>query len=111
MSWHTSPSTSPFAHLSKERALACAKEFMADPIGHHSLDLQRILHRFRGSPLEGRWVLVQTKPFEEWRLGRMNGRAKPIEIFEDKVFTSHLDGEREIFRLMWKQVAGESLSF
>ncbi len=111
MSWYAAPFVSPFNYLTKEEALNCAREFMAAPIGHHSLELQRILFRFRGTPLEGRWVLVQTKPFKEWCMGRMNGRAKPVEIFSDRVFTSHLDGEREIFRIMWKQETGEELGF
>src|SRR5262245_41336408 len=51
-----------------------ADEFMADPFGRASPELQRVLMVFRGEPLEGKPVLVCTKPFEEWALAIHPGR-------------------------------------
>ena len=38
-------------------------EFRQNPIGHHSPNLQRVLNTLRGGPLEGKYVLVCTRPF------------------------------------------------
>jgi len=61
--------------------LPLAKEFRENPVGHHSANLQCILNLFRGEPLEGKYILVCTKPHEEWQLGILSGvRGKPVEL-------------------------------
>ncbi|MBM3518673.1 MAG: hypothetical protein FJX56_12565 [Alphaproteobacteria bacterium] len=88
-----------------------AEEFMQKPIGHHSPELQRVLMVFRGEPLEGKYVLVCTKPFKEWTLGQLTGvRGKPVKLLKDKTFTSIEDAEREVFRLRWKKYTGHELN-
>ena len=88
-----------------------AEEFMRNPIGHHSPELQRLLLLFRGQPLADKYVLVCTKPFQEWTLGQLTGvRGKPVKLHKDKVFSSIEDAEREVFRLRWKKFTGYSLN-
>ncbi len=112
MSWHQNTSTSPFAYMDEEQTLGYAKEFMEAPTRRpFSQGLQRILNRFHGSPLDGRYVLIQSKSWTEWKVGRLRGRAQPVEIMEDKVFSSLEDGERAIFRLCWLAETGKPLPF
>jgi hypothetical protein len=86
-------------------------ELRERPHGRHSPGLQRILNVMRGTPLEGRYVLVCTRPFREWRLGRHPGaRGRRIEIVEGHVFRSREEAEWAVFRLRWKELAGEELS-
>ena len=88
-----------------------AEEFMANPIGHHSPELQRVLMVFRGEPLRGKYVLVCTHPFKEWQLATLTGkRDKPIKLVKGKVFNSIEDAEREVFRLRWKKHTGHELN-
>ena len=87
-----------------------AEEFMANPIGHHSPDLQRLLLRFRGEPAKGKYVLVCTKPYEEWTLARLSGeRGKRTKLIKGQVYHSLEDAERAVFRLRWKKHFGEAL--
>lgn len=87
-----------------------AKEFKANPIGHHSPDLQRLLNLFRGGPPKGKFILVCTKPHEEWVLGQLAGvRGEPVKMIRDKVFTRIEDAEWEVFRLRWKEHTGQDL--
>ena len=55
-------------------------EFRDRPLSPHGPELQRILNAMRDTPLEGRYILVCTKPFREWKLARHGGRKRPIEI-------------------------------
>jgi hypothetical protein len=71
-----------------------ADEFMANPYGRASPELQRVLMVFRGEPLEGKPVLICTKPFEEWALAIYSGRrGVPPQLSEHR-FTSLEEAER-----------------
>ncbi|MEQ8965878.1 MAG: hypothetical protein RID91_08645 [Azospirillaceae bacterium] len=86
-------------------------EFRQNPIGHHSPNLQRVLNALRGGPLEGKYVLVCTKPFEEWVLARHSGeRGKSMEILWDHRFSSKEEAEWAVFKLRWKEHTGEDLN-
>jgi hypothetical protein len=86
-------------------------EFRERPYGRHSPDLQRILNVMRGSPLKGRYVLVCTRPFRDWKLARHPGvRGRPVEIVEGHVFRSRAEAEWAVFRLRWKDLTGEELN-
>ena len=86
-----------------------ADEFMADPFGRASPELQRVLMIFRGEPLEGKPILVCTKPFEEWALALHPGRrGVPLTMTEHR-FTSLAEAERFVFRLRWKKYTGHDL--
>jgi hypothetical protein len=100
---------SQFASTPIEADPELAREFKANPHGHHSSRLQKILNVFRGEPNEGKYVLVALEPHKKWALGQMNGRAKPVDIFYDKTFDSEVEGEWEIFKLRWKRHTGTDL--
>ena len=84
-------------------------EFRRQPVGHHSRDLQRLLNRFRGEPIEGKYVLLCTKPHKEWVLRQLTGPGKPINIFNGTRFKSLAEGEWEIFRRRWRRYAGTKI--
>ena len=88
-----------------------AREFFANPVGRQSPGLQRVLHVFRGEPLKDKYVLVITKPHEQWQLARLSGeRGKPL-ILLDTFYNCLLAAERDIFGRRWKDVTGEDLPF
>jgi hypothetical protein len=91
--------------------LAFAAEFFANPVGHHSPGLQRVLNLFRGEPLHDKYVLVTTKPHAQWQLARLSGeRGKPLTLL-DTFYTCLLTAERDIFRRRWEDFTGEELPF
>jgi branched-chain amino acid transport system permease protein len=86
------------------------EEFNKKPIGHHSPELQRVLNVFRGASTQEKYVLICTKPHQEWVLGQLTGeRGKPVKILKGKVFTKIEDAEREVFRRRWKKYTGGEL--
>lgn len=94
-----------------DRDIAYAKEFLSNPVGHHSAGLQRILNVFRGEPLEGKYVLVCVKPHEEWQLAVLSGkRGGPVRMVEGKIYRDLEEAERDVFRLRWKAFTGQDLA-
>jgi hypothetical protein len=92
-----------------EKDLPFAAEFMKKPVGHHSPGLQRILHVFRGEPLDGKYVLVTVTPHKEWQLARLSGvRGQPLTRL-DTFYTCLLEAERDVFRRRWKDSTGQEL--
>ncbi|MFO1037097.1 MAG: hypothetical protein U1E45_09660 [Geminicoccaceae bacterium] len=86
-------------------------EFRRQPYGgRYSPDLQRILNLMRSAPMEGKYILLCTRPFAEWKLARHHGRKKPIEVFHDQVFHSREEAEWAVFRLRWKELTGDDLN-
>jgi hypothetical protein len=70
-----------------------------------------VLNTLRGGPLEGKYVLVCTKPFREWVLARHPGvRGQPVELLPEHTFTSKEEAEWVVFRLRWKEQTGEDLN-
>lgn len=93
-----------------ERDRGAIDEFDATPIGHHSPALQRVLNVIRGQPVEGKYVLVCTKPHKEWQLAQLTGeRGKPARMLKGVVFGDLETAEREVFRRCWKQQTGAGL--
>ncbi len=91
------------------RDLPYAAEFMQVPVGHQSPGLQRVLHVFRGEPLRDKYVLVTTKPHQQWQLARLSGeRGKPLTRL-DTFYSCLLEAERDIFRRRWRDFTGQEL--
>jgi hypothetical protein len=88
-----------------------ADEFMADPFGRASPELHRLLLLFRAEPMEGKYVLICTKPFEEWRLAQMGKPGEPPRLLPDYRFSSLEQAERAVFRLRWKKHTGHDLGW
>lgn len=97
------------AYKVSERDRSLIEEFGRNPLAHQSKDLQRLLNRFHGEPVESKFVLICTKPHREWMVGRLSGRGRPVKIFKHKRFTSLRKAEWEVFKLWWEQYAGSKL--
>lgn len=94
----------------KERLITLAREFMATPIGKHSVDLERLLLKFRSGPIAGRLVVICLTPHKEWLLGRLSGRrGDPIDLVDKTIFHSIDDANRQVFGLRWRETFGEDL--
>ncbi len=65
------------------------------------------LNNRRYGPIPGAYMVMCTKPGKEWCVAQLNAdRAKPFIIFEDKVFTSIEEAQKEAERI--KKNRGES---
>lgn len=65
-----------------------------------------VLNNRRYGPIPGAYMVVCTKPHEEWCVGQLNAdRAKPFILFEDKAFSSPELAQAEAERI--KQARGE----
>lgn len=86
------------------------EEFRRKPVGAHSGDLQHLLNLLRNEPLEGKHVLVCTKPGREWALAQLSGvRGGPVRIHGDRTFHSLAEAELEVFKLRWERLTGRTL--
>lgn len=85
-------------------------EFRKTPVGHQSVELQKMMNVIRGEGFPGKHVLICTKPYEEWQLARLSGvRGQPIEVVEGVVYTSIKEAEWGVFKIRWKALTGEDL--
>lgn len=82
--------------------------FKKKPIGIHPPELMRLLNRLRGEAIEGKFVLVIDRPYEEWVVAELQGRGKPLKYHNIRV-SSREEGEWEIFKLRWHRHTGEVL--
>jgi branched-chain amino acid transport system permease protein len=73
------------------------EEHKSRPLGQHSEALERVLNYFRRAPLAGKYLLVATRPFEEYRIGVHPGvRGRPITLLDD-VYASEHDALHAVF--------------
>jgi hypothetical protein len=82
----------------------------------HGIDVDKIndlakclftLNNRQYGPIAGAYMVVCTKPDEEWCVGQLNAdRIKPLILFEDKVFSSPELAQTEALRI--KEERGES---
>ena len=82
-------------------------EHRACPIGNapsrgnaaieHSKELQTVLDKFRRQPMEGKYITVCRRPFEDYRIGICAGvRGEPLKMLEGS-FSSEEACEHAIF--------------
>ena len=65
------------------------------------------LNNRKYGPIAGAYMVMCTKPDKEWCVAQLNAdRAKPFVIFEDKVFPSIEEAQREAIRI--KKERGET---
>ena len=87
---------------------ALALQFKTAPFGPYSADLQKLLQVLRWGFVRGRTVIVCTKPYAEWRLGRMGPqRGMPMAISETDVFSTYGAAVWACFRARWREVLGK----
>ena len=89
--------------------LELAREFKAKPFGQHSPDLQYLLHRMRSYDASGHWVLVMTRPHQQWTLARMQAGGRQTPVPTNTTFTSLEEAEWHVFKLRWKDLTGQDL--
>lgn len=66
-----------------------------------------VLNNRQYGPIPGAYMVVCTKPGEQWCVGQLNAdRMKPILLFEDKVFSSPEFARQEALRI--KEERGEA---
>ncbi len=66
-----------------------------------------VLNNRRYGPIPGAYMVVCTRPDEEWCVGQLNvDRRKPVLLFEDKVFTTPELARREALKI--GEARGES---
>ncbi|MGX9148355.1 hypothetical protein [Mesorhizobium sp. 128a] len=95
---------------STSRMLECAREFRLRPFGHHSPELQRLLHVLRSLPIPGKEALVSVVPNREWMLVTLTGeKDRPFVRHQDQTFTDLAEAEWAVFKLRWKRVFGGDL--
>ena len=55
-----------------------------------------VLNNRKYGPIPGAYMVMCTKPGKEWCIGQLNAdRAKPFVLFEDKVFSSAEEAQKE----------------
>jgi branched-chain amino acid transport system permease protein len=68
------------------------------PLGQHSDALERVLSYFRRQPQAGKYIIVATKPWEEYRIGVLSGvRGEPATILDGPTFASEDEALHGIF--------------
>ncbi len=66
-----------------------------------------VLNNRRYGPIPGAYMVMCTKPGKEWCVGQLNAdRTKPFVLFEDKIFSSSEEAQKEAERI--KKDRGES---
>jgi hypothetical protein len=89
--------------------LPLAREFMANPLGHHSPNLQRLMRLMRGEPAREKPCLLIVEPGRKWALVRLPGTRGQPPVQLGPVYTNQLEAERDVFRLRWKKLTGVEL--
>jgi hypothetical protein len=75
------------------------EEHRTKPIGKHSDELERVLTYLRKNhmEMEGKYILVCTKPHEEWRIAAITGEPDKPPVLLDDTFTDRFEAEHTIF--------------
>lgn len=80
-----------------------ARQFKDNPLGPHSVELQRIVNRMRWDDVAGRYVLVTRIHHREWVLGQLSGkRGVDLTTMGGEVFTSRAQAEWAVFQRRWQ---------
>jgi branched-chain amino acid transport system permease protein len=73
-------------------------EHAARPLGQHSDALERVLNYLRRAAVAGKYVVVCTVPWREWRIGVLSGvRGMPPTLLEDPTFGSEAEALHGVF--------------
>ena len=73
------------------------KKFLKNPLGRHSLEVQRIADAIRELPISNKHVLIRRQRDMPFEVGRLTGqRGEAIKIVEGLKFDTLLEAERAI---------------
>lgn len=90
--------------------LDLVEEFLHQPFGHHSAELQRLLNVLRDEPLNGKHILVRTNPGKEWAVAQLAGvPGQAVRLLPGQVYATAEDAERAVFKLRWEKMTGRKL--
>lgn len=78
---------------------AIVEEHRQRPIGKHSDELERVLIYLRKHHLTmaGKYILVCTKPHEEWRIAELSGEPGVPPTLLDDTFSDRYEAEHGLF--------------
>jgi hypothetical protein len=100
----------PIYQIDVVRDLPLAKAYRESPSGPHSPDTLRLLNRLRWEPMDDKHVLVCLERHQRWVIGKLGvGRGAPVQLIEDRVFSSREEAEWTVFKWRWKNLTGEEL--
>lgn len=100
----------PIYQIDVVRDLPLAKAYRESPSGPHSPDTLRLLNRLRWEPMHDKHVLVCLERHQRWVIGKLGvGRGAPVQLIEDRVFSSREEAEWTVFKWRWKNLTGEEL--
>ena len=88
-----------------------AQEFRARPHGRHSADLQRILNRMRSEPFAGRYILVQDRKGQPYRLVQLGATPSDPISYTGDTFATLAEAEWAVFKLRWRRHFGNDIAF
>ena len=76
-------------------------EHKADPLGHHSDALARVLNYFRRGEMADKYVIHRMKPAEErFRIMAVSGeRGRPPRVVDDREYTEIKEAYHAVFLL------------
>ena len=73
-------------------------EHERDPLGNHSDALKRVLNLIRRTAPGGKYLLVSTRPFEEWRIARTSKvRGQAPTFVDERSFDSEAKAMHAVF--------------
>jgi branched-chain amino acid transport system permease protein len=74
------------------------EEHRAKPLGQHSDALERVLNYFRRQPVQGKYIIVATTPWQEYRIGVLSGvRGRTAEILDGEAFATEEEAMHGVF--------------
>lgn len=73
-------------------------EHAANPSGPHGDVLQRVLRHLRRAPLPGKYVVVATRPWQEYRIGVFSGvRGEAPAVLDDGPYGTEAEAMHAVF--------------
>jgi hypothetical protein len=81
-------------------------EHARGPLGQHSDALERVLAYFRRQPQSGKYIVVATKPWEEYRIAVLSGvRGQPARLVDDETFPTEEAAMHGVFLRRVRELA------
>jgi hypothetical protein len=82
-------------------------EHERQPLGQHSDTLERVLAYFRRQPVAGKYMIVATRPWEEYRIAVLSGRrGEPARLLDDEAFPSEEAAMHGVFLRRVRELRG-----
>lgn len=77
------------------------KYFRTTTTHNRPLELNRVLNRLRMEPMEGKYVIVCTRLYQEYAIGRLGeGRGAPVTLLPQR-YTALRDAQWDMLKRRW----------